>query len=58
MRRRLEQEISDLKDQLSERDSQITDLQSALTKRDDELQTALSSGDDTSTKLVGVLCSY
>lgn len=55
MRRRLEQEISDLKDQLAERDGTIADLQSALTKRDEELSQALSSGDDSSQKLVCVL---
>lgn len=54
MRRRLEQEISDLKDQLAERDGTIADLQSALTKRDEELSQALSSGDDSSQKLVCV----
>ena len=52
MRRRLEQEISDLKDQLADKDNQISDLQSALAKRDEELQNALSSGDDSVQKNV------
>lgn len=52
MRRRLEQEIADLRDQLAERDNQISDLQSMLTKRDDELKLALSSGDDSAQKTV------
>jgi len=46
LRRRHEQEISDLKDQLAEKSLQIDDLQAALAKRDDELQAALSTGDE------------